>query len=72
MALAKFNAAAGVHGLGVDLGSEIFTLSEAERGQVTRCEQVCYIKVESRPGTTKVADMVSVAAVGGKGVTRRA
>jgi len=35
-ALIDFNVAAGVHGLGVALGSEIFKLSEAERDQVTR------------------------------------
>jgi 4-hydroxy-tetrahydrodipicolinate synthase len=34
--LVEFNIAAGVHGLGVALGSEVFTLSEAERDQVTR------------------------------------
>src|SRR5205809_2073851 len=34
--LVEFNIAAGVHGLGVALGSEIFRLSEAERRQVTR------------------------------------
>ena len=34
--LIEFNLAAGVHGLGVALGSEIFKLSEAERDQVTR------------------------------------
>jgi 4-hydroxy-tetrahydrodipicolinate synthase len=34
--LVDFNLAAGVHGLGVALGSEIFKLSEAERDQVTR------------------------------------
>lgn len=34
--LVAFNLAAGVHGLGVALGSEIFKLSEAERDQVTR------------------------------------
>ncbi len=33
--LIDFNLAAGVHGLGVALGSEIFKLSEAERDQVT-------------------------------------
>jgi dihydrodipicolinate synthase/N-acetylneuraminate lyase len=32
----EFNLAAGVHGLGVALGSEVFRLSEAERLQVTR------------------------------------
>jgi dihydrodipicolinate synthase/N-acetylneuraminate lyase len=32
--LVEFNLAAGVHGLGVALGSEIFKLSEAERNQV--------------------------------------
>ena len=34
--LVEFNIAAGVHGLGVALGSEIFKLSEPEREQVTR------------------------------------
>jgi dihydrodipicolinate synthase/N-acetylneuraminate lyase len=34
--LVEFNLAAGVHGLGVALGSEIFKLSEPEREQVTR------------------------------------
>lgn len=34
--LVDFNLAAGVHGLGVALGSEIFKLSEAERDYVTR------------------------------------
>jgi 4-hydroxy-tetrahydrodipicolinate synthase len=34
--LVEFNIAAGVHGLGVALGSEIFKLCEAERDQVTR------------------------------------
>lgn len=34
--LVEFNIAAGVHGLGLALGSEIYKLSEAERGQVTR------------------------------------
>src|SRR5213594_3515359 len=34
--LVEFNLAAGVHGLGVALGSEVFKLSEAEREQVTR------------------------------------
>jgi dihydrodipicolinate synthase/N-acetylneuraminate lyase len=34
--LVEFNLEAGVHGLGVALGSEIFRLSEAERLQVTR------------------------------------
>lgn len=33
--LVEFNLAAGVHGIGVALGSEIFRLSEAERAQVT-------------------------------------
>ena len=33
--LVEFNIAAGVHGLGVALGSEIFKLSEAERDLVT-------------------------------------
>jgi dihydrodipicolinate synthase/N-acetylneuraminate lyase len=34
--LIEFNIAAGVHGLGVAIGSEMFKLSEAERAQVTR------------------------------------
>jgi len=34
--LIEFNLAAGVHGLGVALGSEIFKLNEAERAQVTQ------------------------------------
>ena len=34
--LIEFNIAAGVHGLGVALGSEIFKLNEAERDAVTR------------------------------------
>lgn len=34
--LVEWNIAAGVHGLGVALGSEIFKLSEPEREQVTR------------------------------------
>jgi dihydrodipicolinate synthase/N-acetylneuraminate lyase len=34
--LVEFNVQAGVHGLGVALGSEIVALSEAERRQVTR------------------------------------
>lgn len=34
--LVEFNLAAGVHGLGIALGSEVFKLSEAERVQVTR------------------------------------
>jgi len=34
--LIEFNLEAGVHGLGVALGSEVFKLSEAEREQVTR------------------------------------
>jgi 4-hydroxy-tetrahydrodipicolinate synthase len=34
--LVEFNVQAGVHGLGVALGSEIFKLTEAERDQVTR------------------------------------
>ena len=34
--LVEFNLSAGVHGLGIALGSEIFKLSEAEREQVTR------------------------------------
>ena len=35
--LVEFNIAAGVHGLGVALGSEVFKFNEAERAQVTRC-----------------------------------
>ena len=34
--LVEFNLSAGVHGLGVAIGSEIFKLSEAEREHVTR------------------------------------
>jgi dihydrodipicolinate synthase/N-acetylneuraminate lyase len=34
--LVEFSLEAGVHGLGVALGSEVFKLSEAEREQVTR------------------------------------
>ncbi len=34
--LIEFNVKAGVHGLGVALGSEVYKLSEAERAQVTR------------------------------------
>jgi 4-hydroxy-tetrahydrodipicolinate synthase len=34
--LVQFNIAAGVHGLGVALGSEVFKLSEGERDRVTR------------------------------------
>ena len=34
--LVEFNLEAGVHGLGVALGSEVFKLSEAEREHVTR------------------------------------
>jgi 4-hydroxy-tetrahydrodipicolinate synthase len=34
--LVEFNVAAGVHGLGVALGSEVFRLSEAERARVAR------------------------------------
>jgi dihydrodipicolinate synthase/N-acetylneuraminate lyase len=34
--LVEFTIGAGVHGLGVALGSEVFRLSEAERRQVTR------------------------------------
>jgi dihydrodipicolinate synthase/N-acetylneuraminate lyase len=34
--LIDFNIDAGVHGLGVALGSEVFKLSEAERDHVTR------------------------------------
>lgn len=35
--LIEFNIGAGVHGLGVALGSEVFKLTEAERAQVIRC-----------------------------------
>lgn len=35
--LVEFNILAGVHGIGVALGSEIFKFNEAERAQVTRC-----------------------------------
>ncbi|MCP4381221.1 MAG: dihydrodipicolinate synthase family protein [Hyphomicrobiales bacterium] len=35
--LVDFNIAAGVHGLGVAIGSEMFKFNEAERKQVTRC-----------------------------------
>jgi 4-hydroxy-tetrahydrodipicolinate synthase len=35
--LIEFNLAAGVHGLGVAIGSEMFKFTEAERAQVTRC-----------------------------------
>lgn len=35
-ALVDFNLAAGVHGLGVAIGSEMFKFNEAERAQVTR------------------------------------
>ena len=40
--LVDFNIAAGVHGLGVAIGSEVFKFTEAERAQVTSCvvEQV--------------------------------
>lgn len=34
--LVEFNIAAGVHGLGLALGSEVYKLSEAERATVTR------------------------------------
>ena len=34
--LIDFNIAAGVHGLGVALGSEVFKFNEAERAQITR------------------------------------
>lgn len=34
--LVEFNIGAGVHGLGVALGSEVFKFNEAERAQVTR------------------------------------
>jgi dihydrodipicolinate synthase/N-acetylneuraminate lyase len=35
--LVEFNVSAGVHGLGVALGSEVFKFNEAERDTVTRC-----------------------------------
>lgn len=35
--LIDFNIAAGVHGLGVALGSEVFKFTEAERDEVVRC-----------------------------------
>jgi len=35
--LVEFNIRAGVHGLGVALGSEVFKFNEAERAQVTAC-----------------------------------
>lgn len=35
--IVEFNIAAGVHGLGVALGSEVFKFNEAERAQVTAC-----------------------------------
>ena len=35
--LVEFNIDAGVHGLGVALGSEVLRLSESERTEVTRC-----------------------------------
>ena len=35
--LVEFNVSAGVHGLGVALGSEIFKFTEAERAQITAC-----------------------------------
>ena len=35
--LIEFNIAAGVHGLGVALGSEVFKFTEAERDAVIRC-----------------------------------
>ena len=35
--LVAYNLAAGVHGLGVALGSEVFKFNEAERAQVTTC-----------------------------------
>ncbi|MEZ4663407.1 MAG: dihydrodipicolinate synthase family protein [Caldilineaceae bacterium] len=46
--LIDFNIAAGVHGLGVALGSEIYKLSEAERDLVTR------VVVEQVAGRVKV------------------
>jgi dihydrodipicolinate synthase/N-acetylneuraminate lyase len=35
--LVDFNIAAGVHGIGVAIGSEMFKFNEAERAQVTKC-----------------------------------
>ena len=35
--LVEFNIEAGVHGLGVALGSEVFRLSEAERAAIVQC-----------------------------------
>ena len=35
--LIDFNIAAGVHGIGVAIGSEVFKFNEAERAEVTRC-----------------------------------
>ena len=35
--LVEFNITAGVHGLGVAIGSEVFKLNEAERSTVIRC-----------------------------------
>jgi 4-hydroxy-tetrahydrodipicolinate synthase len=43
--LVDFNLNAGVHGLGVALGSEVIALSEAERAQVT---QIIVARVRSR------------------------
>jgi len=37
VALIEFNLAAGVHGIGVAIGSEMFKFNEAERAKVTRC-----------------------------------
>lgn len=54
--LVEFNIGAGVHGLGVALGSEIFKLNEAERAQVTR------IAVEATAG--RVPMVVNTGAAG--------
>ena len=35
--LVDFNIDAGVHGVGVAIGSEVFKFNEAERAQITRC-----------------------------------
>jgi dihydrodipicolinate synthase/N-acetylneuraminate lyase len=35
--LVDFNIGAGVHGLGIAIGSEMFKFNEAERAQLTRC-----------------------------------
>jgi 4-hydroxy-tetrahydrodipicolinate synthase len=54
--LVEFNLAAGVHGLGVALGSEIFKLTEAERDQVTG------IVVDQVQG--RVPDVINTGAAG--------